>query len=97
MRRQQVLDLLHPHRDEIRRRFHVSSLVLFGSHARDEASDGSDVDLLVDFEQVPSWTEFNELNDFLEDLLGTKVDLISPSKLKPRMRPYVERDSIRVA
>jgi predicted nucleotidyltransferase len=97
MRRQQVLDLLHPHRDEIRGRFHVSSLVLFGSHARDEAGQGSDVDLLVDFEQVPTWAEFNELNDFLERLLGTKVDLISPSKLKPRMRPYVERDSIRVA
>ena len=97
MRRQQLLDLLQPHRDEIRRRFHVSSLVLFGSHARDEARDGSDVDLLVDFVQVPTWAEFNELNDFLEDLLGTRVDLVSPSKLKPRMRPYVERDSIRVA
>jgi predicted nucleotidyltransferase len=97
MRRQQVLDLLRPQSDQIRRRFHVSSLVLFGSHARDEASEGSDVDLLVDFEQVPTWAEFNELNDFLERLLGTKVDLISPSKLKPRMRPYVERDSIRVA
>ena len=97
MRRQQVLDLLHLHRDEIRRRFHVSSLVLFGSHARDEAGEESDVDLLVDFAKVPSWSEFNDLIDFLENLLGTTVDLVSPSTLKPRMRPYVERDSIRVA
>lgn len=97
MRRQEVLDLLHQHRDEIRRRFRVSSLVLFGSHARDEARAGSDVDLLVEFEEVPRWSEFSALIDYLEDLLGTNVDLVSPSTLKPRMRPYVERDSIRVA
>lgn len=96
MRRQQVLDLLHLHLDEIRRRFYVSSLVLFGSHTRDEAREESDVDLLVDFAKVPSWAEYIALIDFLEERLGTTVDLVSPSKLKPRMRPYVERDAIRV-
>ncbi|MBD0320948.1 MAG: nucleotidyltransferase family protein, partial [Gemmatimonadetes bacterium] len=84
MRRQQVLDLLRLQLDEIRRRFHVSSLVLFGSHARDEAREESDVDLLVDFETVPSWAEYNALIDFLEELLGTSVDLLAASKLKPR-------------
>jgi hypothetical protein len=97
MRRQQVLDPLQVHSDEIRRRFHVSSLVLFGSHASDEAREGSDVDLLVDFAKVPSWAEHNQLIDCLEELLGTTVDLLPPNKLKPRMRPYAERDSIRVA
>lgn len=97
MRRQEALDLLNTHSDEIRRRFHVSSLVLFGSHARDEAREGSDVDLLVDFAKVPSWAEYNQLIDYLEELLGTTVDLLAPNKLKPRMRRYVERDSIRVA
>jgi hypothetical protein len=53
--------------------------------------------LLVEFEDVPRWSEFSALIDYLESLLGTSVDLVSPSTLKPRMRPYVERDSIRVA
>lgn len=97
MRRQEVLDLLHQHREEIRQRFRVASLGLFGSHARDEARDGSDVDLLVDFDRTPSWSEFNELIDYLEDLLGTSVDLVSAGTLKPRVRPYVEGDLIRVA
>lgn len=97
MRRQEVLDLLHQHREEIRRRFHVSSLSLFGSHARDEAREGSDVDLLVEFDSTPTWSEFNELIDYVEDLLGTSVDLVSPGRLKPRVRPHVEGDLIRVA
>ena len=97
MRRQEVLDLLHQHREELRHRFHVSSLGLFGSHARDEARDESDVDLLVDFDKTPAWSEFNDLIDYLEDLLGTSVDLVSPGTLKPRIRPYVEGDLIRVA
>lgn len=97
MRRQRVLDLLHQRHAELRDRFHVSSLGLFGSHARDEAKDGSDVDLLVDFDSSPNWSEFNELIDYLEDLLGTPVDLVSPATLKPRMRPHVEADLIRIA
>ena len=65
--------------------------------ARDEARPDSDVDPLVEFERVPSWTLFNDLIDYLEALLGTRVDLVVPAKLKPRMRPSVEREMIRVA
>lgn len=96
MPKDEVLNLLRAHAEELRTRFGVSSIALFGSHARDEAGPDSDVDLLVDFDRVPSWTEFNQLVDLLEALLGTRVDLVSPSNLKPRMRPYVEEDLIRV-
>lgn len=97
MPKDQVLTLLREHAEELRARFGVCSIALFGSHARDEAGPDSDVDLLVDFDRIPSWAEFNELVDLLEVLLGTRVDLVSPSKLKSRMRPYVEAELIRVA
>ena len=97
MRRDDVLQVLEKHLPELRERFSVTSLRVFGSVARDDAASGSDVDVLVDFEETPSLFKFLRLRGFLEDLLGNKVDLIAESGLKDRVRPYVERDAISVA
>ena len=96
MRRDDVLALLAAHRAEIER-FGVMSLRLFGSVARGEASSESDVDLLVSFGQTPTFSGYMKLRIFLEDLLGAKVDLITESGLREGVRPYVEKDAIRVA
>ena len=96
MGREDVLTLLRSHRDEIGH-FGVSSLRLFGSVARGEASADSAVDLLVSFREAPTFSGYMKLRIFLEDLLGAKVDLITESGLRDRVRPYVERDAIRVS
>jgi len=97
MRREKALRILEAHRQELRDRFSVKSLRLFGSVARDEASEQSDVDVLVDFDETPSLFGFLRLQGYLRDLLGTKVDLVTESGLKERARPYVEKDAINVA
>jgi predicted nucleotidyltransferase len=97
MRRDDVLERLNLHREELRTRYDVGSIALFGSYARDEARPDSDVDLLVEFERLPTFLSYMDLIDYLERLLGTRVDLATPQKLKPRARPYVERELIRVA
>jgi predicted nucleotidyltransferase len=79
------------------RPFHVASLRLFGSVARDEATPASDIDLLVTFDQTPSFSQFMRLRILLEDLLGAPVDLVTESGLRDRIRPAVEREAIRVA
>lgn len=91
--REEVLTILEAHREEIER-LGVKSLRLFGSVARGEASAESDVDLLVEFDQRPTFSGYMGLRLFLEDLLGAKVDLITESGLKERARPYVEKDAI---
>ena len=96
MRRDAVLKVLGSHTAEFQR-FGVKTLRLFGSVARDEAADGSDVDLLVGFEKPPGFSSFMKLRIFLEDLLGAKVDLITENGLRDRVRPYVEKEAIRVA
>lgn len=96
MRRDVVLALLAANRDEIER-FGVESLSLFGSVARGEGSDNSDVDLLVRFRETPSFSGYMKLRIFLEDLLGAKVDLVTESGLREAARPFVEKDAIRVA
>ena len=97
MRRKKALNILEAHRQELRERFGVKSLRLFGSVARDEASEQSDVDIVVDFDETPSLFGFLRLQGYLRDLLGTKVDLVTESGLKERARPYVEKDAVNVA
>jgi len=96
MSRDEILTILKAHQGDLDR-FGVKSLRLFGSAARNEALPGSDVDLLVAFNTTPKFSNFMKLRIFLEDLLGTKVDLVTETGLRDRVRPYVERDAIRVA
>jgi predicted nucleotidyltransferase len=80
----------------IRRDFGVRRIALFGSTARDEARDDSDLDILVDFEGHPTFLSFMGLRAFLQDTLGRKIDLVTSDALKPRMRPTVEREAVDV-
>ena len=83
MSRDELIRTIREHLPELRARYGVRSLGVFGSYSRDEASRASDVDLLVEFDRVPSLYEFGEVEDALSDLLGVKVDLVMRSALKP--------------
>jgi predicted nucleotidyltransferase len=96
MRRDEVLRTLHEHYPKIIESYGITSLGLFGSVARDEATDASDVDVLVDFGAPPTFDQYMGLKIFLEDLLQCRVDLVTRRALKERIRPYVEKDVVRV-
>lgn len=72
----EALKILKEHENDIKRRFGVKRIGIFGSHARGEEKATSDVDVLVEFE-VPSFDNFMELAFFLEDLFGREVDLVT--------------------
>ncbi len=76
MKRDEVLCVLAAHRDELRREYGVKSLALFGSAVRNEPTERSDVDLLVEFDQPIGLLHLIGTEQHLEDLLGTKVDLV---------------------
>jgi uncharacterized protein len=96
MTRDETIALLRAHQAAFDR-FGVRALIRFGSIARNEATSASDVDVLVDFGGPATFAQYMDLRLYLEDLLGTKVDLVTERDLRPRVRPYVERDAIRVA
>ncbi|MDO8705139.1 MAG: nucleotidyltransferase family protein [Sulfuricaulis sp.] len=96
MNRDTVQQLLTAHRAELDR-LYVKSLAVFGSVARGEARSKSDVDILVEFSNTPDFDQYMDLKFFLEDLLKRRVDLVTPDALKPRIRPNVEREAVRVA
>jgi len=95
--RADVLKLLRDHQQQVRAQFGAEHLALFGSGARDELRDDSDIDVLVEFEGAATFARYFGLKDCLEALLGRPVDLITEGGLKPRARRHVERDAIRVA
>lgn len=65
--------------------------------ARDEASEHSDVDVLVEFDPPPTFERYMDLQFYLEELLGAQVDLGMPDTLKPRIRARVLQEALRVA
>jgi len=96
MNRDQVLQILQAHRADIVQHG-VKSIRLFGSIARNEATPDSDIDLLVEFNRPTGLFAFFRLQNFLEKLLGRKVDLGTPDGLKPRIREHVLRECVDVA
>lgn len=93
MNRSQIIQRLSEHKGELDA-FGVRSLSLFGSVARGEERPGSDIDILVEFEQVGGLFEFVRLKNYLEKTLGQPVDLVTPDALKPQLREKILRESV---
>ena len=96
MNRDEILVLLRTHKPILMERFGVTALALFGSFARDQASDGSDVDILVRFTGPATSRSYFGVQFYIEDLLGRRVDLVTDKALRPQFRPYVEREALDV-
>lgn len=84
-----IKEILRSSKSLLKDKYAVKSLAIFGSYARGEQQETSDVDLLVDFDRPIGGFAFIELADQLEELLGMKVDLLTPRMIKHN--PYLEK------
>lgn len=88
-----AIGLLKSHEQKIRQDFGVRAIGIFGSFARGEARKGSDVDVLVDFEEgKKTFDHFMDLKFFLEDLFGRKVDLVTMAALRPQLKEEIIKE-----
>jgi len=83
-------------RNAIGKEYHVQALGVFGSYARDEADERSDLDVLVEFERPIGLFAFIRLERELSEYLHVKVDLVSKAALKPYIRERVLRETVYV-
>lgn len=97
MQRDEAISLIRTSLPELTRRYGIKSISVFGSTARNEASFGSDVDILADFGRAPAFDDYMDVKFFLEDLLHAKVDLVTPAGLRSPLRPIIEHEAVRVA
>ena len=71
----------------------VRRLAIFGSAARDEMTDDSDLDFLVEFSKI-SFDAYFDVKFYLEKLFGCTVDLVMADTVKPRLKPYIEKEAV---
>ena len=96
MTRDEVIDTLRAHREALAERFGVRSLALFGSYARGAATDSSSIDILVRFDGSATSKSHFGVQFYFEDLFGRRIDLVTDKALRPRFRPYFEREAVDV-
>ena len=96
MNKQQTIQSLTKNKAVLTQRFGVTRLALFGSTARNAATDDSDVDILVSFEGAATSQRYFGVQFYLEDLLGCAVDLVTEKALRAELRPHIEREAIDV-
>lgn len=78
-----ILNILREHKMELREKYKVKEIGVFGSWVRKEQKQKSDIDILVEFENPIGFFEFLELEEYLSNFLEVKVDLVSKKALKP--------------
>ena len=88
-----VFNVLQKHKNEIINKYNVKRIGIFGSYAKGQQKEESDIDVLVEFEK-PTFDNFIELSFFLEELFYKKVDLLTPKSLSPYMQPTVEKEVV---
>jgi predicted nucleotidyltransferase len=88
--------ILSAQRRVLHDRYRVKHLEIFGSYARNEQTERSDLDLLVDFEEMVGLMHITELQYHLEELLGMQVDLVTRPALKPYMSAQIMSEAVAV-
>ena len=92
----EITDILKEHETELKKRYGIIKVGIFGSYLRGEAREKSDLDILVEFEQGVDigLLEFVGMENYLSDLLGVKVDLVEKSALRPRIGKQILKEVI---
>ena len=94
---QSLLNTFETHREEIKKRFCVKSLAVFGSVLQDTAGPDSDIDILVQYQTPPGLFGFLDLKEYLESIVGRPVDLVTENALKRQLRDKIIKEAVHVA
>lgn len=90
----EIKEILIEHKEELYKKYSVKEIGLFGSFVRGEQKKRSDIDILVEFEEVPGLLKFIELELYLEKLLRKKVDLVRKKALNPELKDIILRETV---
>lgn len=89
---EEILNILKKKKPELQKRYPISELGIFGSYARGDYTDQSDIDILVDFDDRIDGFDYIRLAHDLEDIFQQKIDIVSRGGIKPQYLPYVEKN-----
>lgn len=90
---QQIIQILRQHKQELQMKYPISNLGVFGSYARGEATEESDIDIAVEIDG-PMGLNFIQMADEIESLFGKKTDVVPMRAIKPQYLESVKKDII---
>jgi predicted nucleotidyltransferase len=93
---EEIKEILKEHKEEVKRKYKVSEIGIFGSLVRGEQKKRSDIDILVEFDQrdIPGLLKFIEMERYLEKLLRKKVDLVRKGGIRPELRKIILKEVV---
>ena len=92
----EILRVLKEELPQLRNKYGIKTIGLFGSYSREEQSVGSDVDILVQFERPVGFFKFIALEEYLKERIGENVEIVTEDALKPYIKPRVMKDVVYV-
>ncbi len=95
---EQIKSTLAEHKEELRQKYKIKEIGIFGSYVRGEQKKQSDIDILVEFEETAnlSLLDFIGIENYLSDILAIKVDLVEKHTLKPRIGKHVLEEVVNI-
>lgn len=92
----QIIKILETQKKELEKKYPISEMGLFGSFARGDYNENSDIDILVDFDDRIDGFDYIKIAHHLEDAFKQKIDLVSRKGIKAKYIPFVENNLIHV-
>ena len=92
----QIQNILASSKPELRKKYKVRELGIFGSYSRGQQKKKSDVDILVRFSPNASLFDFIGLGNYLEEKLKIKVDVVSERGIRPELKSSIVKDVVRI-
>lgn len=92
----EIKEILLAHKKELRQKYKIKEIKIFGSYVRNEQENRSDIDILVDFYEVPDLYKFIEIEEYLRILLGVKVDLVRKPVLREELRDEILKEAVEI-
>ncbi|MFN3740863.1 MAG: nucleotidyltransferase family protein [Thermodesulfovibrionales bacterium] len=92
----EIKDILTFHKKELEEKYKIKEISIFGSYIREDQKKRSDIDILVDFYEVPDLLKFIEIERYLEEVLGVKVDLVPKPALRAELRDGILMEAVAI-
>jgi len=91
-----IKKILADHKDELREKYRITAIGIFGSYVRGEQKKKSDIDILVVFDEPISLLDLVGAENYLSDLLTMKVDLVPKEDLRPELKNIILKETVYV-
>lgn len=93
---QEIKEILNQHKEQLRLKYKITDIAVFGSYVRGESKSGSDIDILADFEEIVSLFTLGGAQAYLTEILDMKVDLVPKDDIRPELKEIIIKEAVHV-